>query len=267
MEPTKKGERYLLARVKGFNDAGELEALASTPALDRDEEIIEPAAWAGTLDVYRSNPAILAAHLHRLTTGFSPVIGSASRIEATDEGLPFAMTFATTPLAADYEKLYRERHMRAFSVGFYTRAGRWDEYTPPGEEDAKSRRIYIHTECELLEISAVAVGSNPEALVRMRELMRAPQRGDVEEAITVLKRIVEGGQTDINKRLEDALTAMRSEVREVLDEIVLLSDPLGLNAPPAPAAADEEAGGDGGAGAPDAGSEAARRLAAALRTT
>ena len=40
-----KAEKFIFAQAKGFDQAGELAAVASTGALDRDNEIIEPEAW------------------------------------------------------------------------------------------------------------------------------------------------------------------------------------------------------------------------------
>jgi len=159
-----KAEKFVFAQAKGFNAAGELEAVASTGALDRDSEIIEPEAWRASLPAYRANAVILATHLHRTSDARSPVIGSATAIDIRSGALEFRMKFASTDLGREYETLYREGHMKAFSVGFLPVGGEWRE--SKGGKEVK--RVWAHTQVELLEISAVPVPANPEALARAR---------------------------------------------------------------------------------------------------
>ena len=139
---------------------GALSAVASDASLDRDGEIILLSAWGKYLDRYRSNPVILAAHAHRSLDGTPTIIGSASAIEADDQALSFAMTFAKTSLAKEWQSLFEDGHAKAFSVGFIPMKGEWRE------DPASERGVYVHTEVELLEISAVAVPANPSALAR-----------------------------------------------------------------------------------------------------
>lgn len=169
----RKAEKFIFAEVKAFNaETNELDAVASTEAMDRDNEIIEAEAWRTSLPAYRANPVVLATHLHRTASGASPVIGSAVRIDVEGRALAFRLKFAGTELGREYGSLYRDRHMRAFSVGFYPVSGEWREFNrdgkrvPDGTKGAK--RVWVHTEVELWEISAVPVPSNPEALARMR---------------------------------------------------------------------------------------------------
>ena len=139
---------------------GALSAVASDATPDRDGEIILTSAWSKHLDRYRSNPVILAAHAHRSMDGTPTIIGSASAIEADDKAMSFAMKFAKTPLAQQWRSLFEDGHARAFSVGFIPVKGEW------WDDPAGLQSVYIHTEVELLEISAVAVPANPNALAR-----------------------------------------------------------------------------------------------------
>lgn len=150
------------ATVKSMQD-GHLTAVASNATLDRDGEVILPSAFTRHLDVYRANPVILAAHVHRGYEGTPTIIGSATRIEAADEALMFEMTFARTPLAQQWQSLYEDGHARAFSVGFIPLDGEWRD---PPSSNGKAGAVYVHTEVELLEISAVAVPANRDALAR-----------------------------------------------------------------------------------------------------
>lgn len=222
MPQTTEKTKFVFAQVKGFDEAGVLEAVASTGAIDRQGESIEPEAWKDSLPTYRTNPVILATHMHRLSNGDSPVIGSAVSIEITKDGLVFRMKFAGTDLGKQYEQLYREKHMRAFSVGFYPIDGRWQDYDRDGKGD---KRTWVHTKVDLLEISAVPVPANPEALSRMRELMF----GNDATGTTELKDSADAvSKSDIENWKSEILDAI-AEVREL---ITLSSDPLGMSAPP-----------------------------------
>lgn len=146
------------ATVKGKVEGGKLTAVASSASVDRDGEVILPSAFAKHLDRYRANPVILASHTHRSPDGTPTIIGSATRIAIEEATLVFDMAFARTPLAQQWQSLYEDGHARAFSVGFIPIAGEWKEQA--------EGNVYVWTEVELLEISAVPVPANPEALVR-----------------------------------------------------------------------------------------------------
>ena len=209
MSPQDKPEKFFFAIVKGFNAKGELEAVASTGSTDRQKEVILPEAWQKSLPTYRANPVILATHQHRLTTGSSPVIGSASAIDVSPDELAFRMTFAGTPLGREYEQLYREKHMRAFSVGFLPVAGEWRTV----KVDGKDERMWVHTEAELLEISAVPVPANPEALARMRAAMAGgfPGSPDADAIAKDVAGLVLPSVLNASKELDTKIAAMAAE--------------------------------------------------------
>lgn len=146
------------AVTKGLAADGTLHAVASNARVDRDGEVILPSAFAKHLDRYLANPVILSAHTHRAYDGTPTIIGSAQRVAIESEQLVFDMKFASTPIAAQWKSLYAEGHARAFSVGFIPISGEWKEQA--------EGNVYVWTEVELLEISAVPVPANPEALAR-----------------------------------------------------------------------------------------------------
>lgn len=152
----------LLAEVRGFNPkTGTVTAMASTEAVDRHGEIVEAKAFTDdALAVYRKNPVILAGHVHALPDGGVPVIGKALRVDRHDgQGLEIEVEFApaeVTPLGPAYRKGYELGFLKAFSIGFIP------VETERGSVDAPMR----HTKVDLLEISAVSVPSNREALSR-----------------------------------------------------------------------------------------------------
>ncbi|MRR38067.1 hypothetical protein EG829_26145 [bacterium] len=136
-----------------------LDFICSTGDLDRYGEIIEPTGWR--LDDYRRNPVFQNAHRYG---DVSHTIGRALITEVRDigngrKGLFQRIQFAVdvNPVAKIAYGLYRDGFLRAVSVGFIPL--RWEE----GNERSGFRRRYI--EQELLEVSAVAVPANREALV------------------------------------------------------------------------------------------------------
>ncbi len=152
-----KGAPFL--QVKSVDEkARAITALASNDALDRHGEIILPSAFTKYLPRYLANPVFIASHCHRLADGRSPVIGSAAKAWVDKAGLWVVMKFAETELGEEYWQLYRTKHQRALSVGFIPHEYEYREV------EGVQRQVF--TVVELLEISAVAVPSNPEALSR-----------------------------------------------------------------------------------------------------
>ena len=188
--------KYFFANVKKINeDEKTIDVIASTADKDRDGEIILPSAFKKSIKSFKNNPVILSGHQHRLPTGFSPVIGSAipETIEITDKGLTFTMRFADTKNGEEHWILYRDRHQRAFSVGFI----------PEKWEDGKGRdsgRTY--TQVELLEVSAVPVPSNPKATARAKGY-----KGYFDD-------------DDSSGLLTEAIKANRQELKDVIAECV-----------------------------------------------
>lgn len=207
--------QYIFATVKQIEeDTREIEAVASTPDLDRDGDILKPTAFKKTIGSFKSNPVILATHQHRLADGKSPVIGSAipEAVRITDQELAFRMRFAGTALGEEYWQLYRDKHMRAFSVGFIPL--KWEDDT---DQSTRYRTVRTYTEAELLEISAVPVPSNRRALARAKGFYDADQAADD------IRQAVEAA-------MDQQLTRLKDWLAEELDEIKSLNitDPAGL---------------------------------------
>lgn len=165
--------------VKSINqEKRQITAIASTESLDRDGEIILPSAFKNSLPAYMKNPVILACHHHRLQDGKSPVVGKAVRAWIEKKSLFVIIEFAETELAKEYWHLYSNKYQRALSVGF--RPKQWEDELRGGQ------RVRVYKEVELLEISCVPIGSNPDALSRSAKRKRdfvASKRADTEDAI------------------------------------------------------------------------------------
>ena len=134
-----------------------LEFTGSTEALDRDGEVILAKGWE--LANYKKNPVFLWAHNY-----MEPPIGRAIEVRKGDGALQFQIEFAdreTYEKADTIHRLYQGGFLKAVSVGFIPHE--WED----GDGVESPRRTYKKQ--ELLELSAVSVPSNPEALVGARE--------------------------------------------------------------------------------------------------
>lgn len=141
-----------------------IEFIVSTDKLDRHNDIVEAQAVLDAIKrpgEFSANPVALACHLHRLSDGMPPAIGSwdVESAKATKHKVSMRLHFAIdTKLGEEYWKLYSKRHMRAVSIGFHI----IDDH----EVNEGGVRYWVITKIELYEISAVAVGANPDALSR-----------------------------------------------------------------------------------------------------
>jgi len=268
-------ERLCFAHVKEVMPEGspyDVLVVASDGSLDRQDEIIDPAGW--DLANFHRNPVILAAHMHRLSDGRSPVVGHAPLAEVRDGQLLIGIKFADTGLGSEYHSLYSGSHMRAVSVGFMPTAGEWRE---DGAGGAKGR-VWIHTRQELWETSCVAVGANPNALARMRAAaakMGAAAPALDEKTLDVLAAKVAdhlapalGDQ--LKTLLAEPLDKLGANIADSKYEILAcLPDPIGLDASAAPGPAADGTDRSAGAGetrADPSGRASAARLLAACRS-
>ena len=136
-----------------------LEFIGSTETQDRDGEVIKADGW--DLKNYKKNPVFMWAHRYD-----QPPIGKATSVKAKDGKLTFKIEFAdkdTYEFADTIYRLYKGGFMSATSVGFMPDTDAIEE----GDGEKAPRRTY--TKQELLELSAVPVPSNPDALVQARD--------------------------------------------------------------------------------------------------
>jgi hypothetical protein len=140
-------------------------AWASTRALDRHRDIIEPRSFEEHLPHYRQNPIVLAAHTHAGFDAAEPtVIGKSLKEEIFPrKGLLFEPQFTdATELGEKYWRLYRDKVMQAWSVGIIPHE--WERGKSTSDDEGPPPFRYRFTKVELIEISAVAVPANREAL-------------------------------------------------------------------------------------------------------
>lgn len=186
-------------------------AVASTSVVDRQGDIIDQGGWE--LDNFIKNPVIPWAHDY-----FSPPVARAIEVGVVNGVLQF--TYQAPPRGM-YEfadliwDFYRNQYMFAFSVGFI-----------PSEAEGNT-----FTTCELLEVSAVVVPANPQALAlafdsgdmdlhHAKILMSKLQKTmtNLEEIIEMGKRIDNDATSDeANDLIEKAV-----ENQDVADKLATL---------------------------------------------
>jgi len=159
-----KDVRHFLGYVaeKGINtETRTIRFVISSDKIDRDNERIEMPAIAAAIKDFAKNPICPACHKLKLENGMPPVVGSwdTDSFRATAHICEMDLIFATTELAEEYWILYRDKHMRAVSIGFIPLDGH-------EEQTEKNGHIFIITKLELVEISCVLIGANREALAK-----------------------------------------------------------------------------------------------------
>lgn len=126
-----------------------LEAIFSTASEDRHGDVVQQ-NWR--LDRFKQNPVILNSHNY---SDASEVVGRATDVRVVDGKLQGVIKFAVeqNPKARVIFDLYADGFLNAFSVGF-----RVLQFNERGEI----------SESELLEVSAVSVPANAEALAKKK---------------------------------------------------------------------------------------------------
>ncbi len=163
-----------------------LDFIASTATLDRYREVIEPSGWR--LDSYRSNPVFQNAHNYG---DILFTLGKALRTEVRsvvgEQALYQRIQFATeiNPVARIAYGLYKGGFLNAVSVGFIPL--RWEDGGKGSDSATAPRRRYL--EQELLEVSAVAIPANPDALA-LGLKSGAVTKDDLRETIDLLHGLV-----------------------------------------------------------------------------
>jgi len=286
--------RFIPGFSKGVNLANRtVDGIASTINLDRDGEVILPAAFKTTMDKFLGgNAPLLAAHSHRTGDGDPTQIGWVMEMRIERESVPCKFRFATSDAAEQWWKLASDPDGKgiAFSIGFrpiqwvYGTAAELARKFPELRKVfreaglADDARVRVFTEIELYEISAVPVPSNRESLqLRLAKAFENSAAGEGESGDqTAIGEFAAEVVSQLKSDIIDQFTASQAEVRDAISElreiIMLSSDDLGQAAPQTSCdkedkeslTADETAGrGDDGQGAPS--SSAAKDLAASLR--
>ena len=142
--------------------SGPVTFVLSTDDVDRHGDVVSADGWR--LEAYLRNPVLLWAHDYR-----HPAIGRALSLWTEPRRLMAKIEFAPSAFAQEVAALYAHGFQWGVSVGF--RPIRWEE-----RRDARTG-AYLglrYLEQELLEVSAVPVPANRNALRRGAEVVDLP---------------------------------------------------------------------------------------------
>lgn len=141
-----------------FSDKPELWARINSTAVDSHETIIEPKGIDA--ERFRANPILLWQH--GMDQRGNLPIGVVPELIVSEDAVDARVEFdVADEFSANVLRMYRSRVLRGFSVGFIPLAHEVRRIGFAGEE---KRDTLIFTGWELVELSCVAVPSNPEAL-------------------------------------------------------------------------------------------------------
>ena len=182
-------EKLEIQAITEIDATGKMTAIASDESIDRHGDSLKVNDW--NFKQWKKNPVLQAGHDYR--PQYTVGIGKNIRVDGTK--VLFDPVFHDiTPLAREIGQMYREGILRAWSVGFI-----------PAQEEGRKH--------ELLEISAVAVPANAEALV-IAKGMKPEEQEEVGEQI---KEFV-SKEVPQEKEIEETSAEEKPEVEEVPEE-------------------------------------------------
>jgi hypothetical protein len=203
-DPRQKSYQQITFQLGNFNDEERtFQAIASTPIVDRQGDSIDQSGW--DLTNFLKNPVVPWAHDYQ-----TPPVARATEIGVNSQGY-LQFTYQAPPvgvyeLADTVWNLYRNQFMFAFSVGFI-----------PKDYEGNYQEGYTFTECELLEISAVVVPANPQAVALafkmdvISERQAKTLRGKMSSAV---KNLEEAMSKTEKKETKQAKGAIADELQE-----------------------------------------------------
>lgn len=187
------------AHLKSFGDPVErnIQGTASTPALDRQREIVRPEAMLEGLSEFLSNPLMSWNH-----EWWEP-IGTWPEAEVTSEGLSVRgrLMKEGDPQTDKAWRRIDEGVVKTLSIGFNPRGDK------PGHVD-KDSGVYVWDCIQLMEIAVTPLPANPEATFSLAKslglsteppvpLFRPLPLADVDwEPVEAAKRLREAGHED-----------------------------------------------------------------------
>jgi len=135
-----------------------LRAIITTNQVDRDGEIVEPAAFEKRIDSFLKNPVLLWMH-----NPMNPPVGKITGVEFHKDRIEAVLQFRAagkSDLADEVFGLYEDGTLNSFSIGF-----RVFGMTDPVEDTDSGKMEPPHiTDAELMEVSCVTIPANTGAV-------------------------------------------------------------------------------------------------------
>ena len=185
---------------------GLISAVVSTESKDRDGDVIKAEGW--NLDNFNRHSVMLANHdYHSLKSQ----IGTWEKMEVVGDTLQGVAKFFIGKGNEEADWAFELAKMKklAFSVGFIPDM---DKAVPLHKDDAFGVRGMEFNGQELLEVSAVTVPSNPDALQRIVKSSLA------EPAI---KEIAEEQLSDLEEKIDETTSSISDDVIDSIVERVI----------------------------------------------
>ena len=144
----------LVGAIKAAGDTNTFEGWASTSALDKQGDVIEPSAFAKSLGRFIDNGPIYWQH-EEVFNPLAMPIGKAMDARIADNGLWIVAKWANTEQAQQVRGLVLDGIVSRLSVGF----------TPVRMHRDSALGHNVITEADLAEVSVVAIPANDEARI------------------------------------------------------------------------------------------------------
>lgn len=170
--------RNIPAELEVRNTDSGMEFVISTAAVDRHGTVINPRGWE--LESFRANP-IMAFQHNTSSTDPDDILGTWDiRSEMGPDGrmqLVGKPNFEDADLNPKADKIRRKIEagtLRAVSVGFMPLEYHWGD-----KRNGENEEVLYLDKNALLEVSIVAVPSNPEALKRSMDTLRIEFKAEI----------------------------------------------------------------------------------------
>lgn len=197
--------RGVLAGTKAAGSGEKVFKFRATTALeDRQGEVVAADGWL--LDDFRKNPVFLWAHDYS-----RPPIGKVVAVEQDADGLMADVVFdEADPFAQLVRGKYEKGILNAVSVGFMS----LEMETPKRGEGP-----LVHRTKSLLELSAVPIPANPEAL--MQRGLLSPQEAWRVDLVDQLAATIMTELARDQARRKAMVTATLAHLRAEIDRLAL----------------------------------------------
>lgn len=134
--------------------------IASTSTPDRYNDVVDQSTWV--LDNYRMNPVIQVDHCYEVEA----TVGRAASVGVVAGALTVEVVWGTDPKSQLVAQKVMEGSLNAVSVGFMPGRVTQRSLLPQNDPAYTDGYGYVYYDCELLEVSVVAIPANPEALAQ-----------------------------------------------------------------------------------------------------